>query len=83
MKKILEVGFFEKRNFKLFWPYMKVAGPSVLSMIVEFLTFDIQVFLMGLITVVSQASMVIYMNLSLQIFSIYFGIQTANSTLAG
>ena len=51
MKKILEVGFFEKRNFKLFYPYMKVAGPSVLSMIVEFLTFDIQVFLMGLITV--------------------------------
>ena len=44
---------------------MKVAVPAVISMIVEFLTFDIQVFLMGMITIASQASMVIYMNLSL------------------
>ena len=45
--------------------YMKIAGPSVISFIVEFATFDIQIFLMGIVGVISQASMVIFMNISI------------------
>lgn len=44
--------------------YMSIAGPSVLSFLVEFATFDIQIFLMGIVGVISQASMVIFMNIS-------------------
>jgi Na+-driven multidrug efflux pump len=63
--------------------YMKIAGPSVISFIVEFATFDIQIFLMGVAGVVSQASMIIFMNISIQVFSIYFGISIACATLVG
>lgn len=63
--------------------YMSIAGPSVLSFLVEFATFDIQIFLMGIVGVISQASMVIFMNISVQVFAIYFGISIACATLVG
>jgi Na+-driven multidrug efflux pump len=59
-KKITKVSFFDKRTFQDFCNYMKVAGPSVISMLIEFLTFDITIFLMGMIGVMSQASMIIF-----------------------
>jgi hypothetical protein len=44
--------------------YMGIALPNVLSMIVEFATFDVMIILMGIVGVISQASMVIFMNIS-------------------
>jgi hypothetical protein len=44
--------------------YMKVAGPSVISFLVEFAAFDIQILLMGMVGVLSQASMVIFININ-------------------
>ena len=82
-KEVYSVSFFDRDNFNHMKEYMKVAGPAVISMLAEFAVFDIQIFLMGVVDLQSQASMIIFMNLSTQIFSIYYGLQNACSTLVG
>ena len=63
-KEINTVSFFSRETYEDMKEYMSIAGPSVLSFLVEFATFDIQIFLMGMVGVISQASMVIFMNIS-------------------
>lgn len=82
-EEIYQVPFFDRDNFRHMKQYMDVAGPAVISMLAEFAVFDIQIFLMGEVDLESQASMIIFMNLSTQIFSIYYGLQNACSTLVG
>ena len=82
-KEITKVSFFDRRTVQDLCEYMKIAGPSVVSMLVEFLTFDITIFLMGLIGIMSQASMVIFQNISIQVFSIYYGLSVSMATLVG
>ena len=79
----MKVKFFTKSNYANMKPYMAVAGPAVGAMLVEFVTFDIQVFIVGFLSDTAQRDIIIYLNLNLQIFSIYFGIQTACSTIVG
>ena len=40
-KRINKVRFFKKHTIEDMKEYMKIAGPSVISFIVEFATFDI------------------------------------------
>jgi Na+-driven multidrug efflux pump len=82
-KELNQINFFSKETIKDLKEYMSVAGPSVISMLIEFVTFDIMIMLMGIVGVLSQASMIIFMNISIQVFSIYFGFSIAMATLVG
>jgi len=57
-------SFFSKETYQDMKEYMKIAGPSVISFLVEFASFDIQIILMGMVGVLSQASMVIFININ-------------------
>ena len=48
-----KVGFFAIETVQDLNAYMKIAGPNVISMIVEFATFDVMVVLMGIVGVIS------------------------------
>ena len=50
-EEINKISFFRKETFKDLKEYMAIAGPSVISMIIEFATFDIMVVLMGIVGV--------------------------------
>jgi hypothetical protein len=63
-KELNKVGFFAMETVKDLKAYMKIALPNVGSMLVEFATFDVMVVMMGIVGVVSQASMIIFMNIS-------------------
>lgn len=82
-KELNKVGFFSMETVEDLKAYMKIALPNVLSMIIEFATFDVMIVMMGIVGVVSQASMIIFMNISTQVFAIYFGLSIAVSTLVG
>ena len=52
-KEINTVSFFSKETYGDMKEYMGIAGPSVISFLVEFATFDIQIFLLGIVGVIS------------------------------
>ena len=52
-KELNKVGFFSMETVTDLKAYMKIALPNVLSMIIEFATFDIMIVMMGIVGVVS------------------------------
>lgn len=65
------------------WQYMKLGLPSMLFIVLEWSSYDVQTVIAGYISLEDQACQIIMLNLTNNLFTLALGINTAACTLIG